>query len=386
MKPKIYDIVGQTIRVSNDLSLYAPKTFLASPGTAGSSVISWDNGAGLSASWALQIGETGDEKTEIKLLGTSIPAATLGTLTANLDFDHPADTPIYGIKYDKAVFGSAVGTTGTAVEIASGTITYKGDSQYTIFDHTAGSSQLSYQVYYLNSITTGSSVMSDWASWAGYPFYSLAAIRNRGMSKLWNADFVTKEVGNDWVNECKDTMAREAIQTNEDYAFGTENVAFGTDGYGTITTADFSNLRKVWITYNGVDKFQSTKMNANDFLPTQYFSSAHPYHNFRGDNVIQVHPGGPGTAELEFYRFGTTLVNETDLLPVPMRPYTDIFTEYFKAQALFKDEKFTEAENTMARVNRMVANFVANLGARDKTGPTMIDIVEMVSGDDRVIN
>lgn len=384
MKPTIHDIVGQTIRVDNNLSSYAPKTYLSAPGTAGSAVLSWDNGAGLSASWALQVGEIGEERSEVVLLGTSVPAAALGTLTANLVFDHPTDTPVYGIKYDKVIFGTALGTSGTSTEIASGTITYKPDSNYTIFDHTAGSSTLGYQVYLKNSVTLGSSTLSDWLMPAGYSFYSLEALRERGKSKLWNAEFVSKEIATDWVNECKEIMINAVIQTNEDYSIGTEAVAFGTNGQGTITTADFNQIRRVWVTYNGVDKYQSTKMEFNSFLPTQYFSSAHPYHTFQGDNVIVVKPSDVGTAEVSFYRFGTTMVNDGDLLPVPMRPYTNIFTEYFKAQALFKDEKFTEAENTIQRINGMVGNFVQSLSSRDKSGPTMVDIVETVTGEDSV--
>lgn len=381
MKPTIHDIVGQTIRVDNNLSSYAPKTFLSAPGTAGSSVIAWDNGAGLSASWALQVGETGGERSEIVLLGTAVPAASLGTLTAGLVFDHPTDTPVYGIKYDKVIFGTAVGTTGTSVIVADGTITYKPDSYYTIFDHTVGSSTLGYQVHLKNSVTVGTSQLSDWLMPAGYPFYSLESLRERGKGKLWNADFVSTELATDWINECKDMMVNKAIQVNEDYALGTENIAFGTDGRGTITTVDFSQVRRVWVTYNGVDKYQSTKQSINEYIPSQYFSEAHPYHAFRGDNVIEIKPSQVGTAELIFYRFGTTMVNANDYLPLPMRAYTNIFTEYFKAQALFKDEKFVEAEKNMERVNGMVSDFVMSLASRDKSGVTMVELVDDVRGE-----
>ena len=70
---------------------------------------------------------------------------------------------------------------------------------------------------------------------------------------------------------------------------------------------------KVWVTYNGVDKYQSTKMNVNSFLPDEQFTSNHPGHFFQGDNVIGIKPSdSAGTAELVFYRFGTTMVNDTD--------------------------------------------------------------------------
>ena len=190
----------------------------------------------------------------------------------------------------------------------------------------------------------------------------------------------------EWVNEWKDEMVNEVIQTNEDYSIGTIEIGFGTDGLGTITTGDFNQVRRVWVTYNGQDRFQSIKQNVNDFLPNEVFSSAHPFHNFRGDDIIEVRPTeSGGTMELTFYRFGTTLVNDTDVLPLPMRPYTKSFVDYVVANALYKDQKDNSGDRRMAMAVAAKKEFLQNLAPRDKSGPTSIDLVEPTSGQDSII-
>ena len=372
------------IKTRNTLHENAIKTFTTHPEVAGTNVLRWANPNGFSASWAIQVGEVGEEQTEVVLLGTATVAGTAGTLTANTLYEHPTQTPIYAIKYNQVVFErSTIGTAGTATPMTSGSITYQADNIFTQFDDTSGSSTYAYRTYFRNSVLNQTTTESDWITSSGFSFYSLAKIRNRIKDKLWNPSFVDDDTIDDWINEWREELINAVINVNEDYTLGTVNVGFGTDGLGTITTADFSQMRRVWITYNGVDKYQSTKMNINDFYPDKVFSSTHPYHSFQGDSIILTKPSDTaGTAELVFYRFGNPLVNDTDELPVPMRTYTRSFTDYGVAQALYKDEKDTSADRKMAVLNNQKNDFVLNLGARDKTGPTNIDLVEPISGED----
>ena len=373
------------IKQINDLAVGAPKTRLAYPEVAGTNILRWENPNGLSASWALQVGETGAEQTEVVLLGASaVTTGSAGTLTANTRYEHPADTPIYGIKYSSVVFEvSTGGTAGTAAPITDGTVTYQADSPYTIFDHSAGSASYGYRTYFENLTLNVSSLESDWWTSAGLSFYSLGKLRQRIKDKLWDSNYITDDsMIDDWVNEYKEQMINEVININEDYSLGTVEVALGTGGLGTVTTADFVSPRRVWITTNGQDWYQSTKMNVNDFNDDEQFSSVHPYHYWQGDSVIGVKPGGVGTAQLVFYRFGTVMVNDTDELPVPMRPFTTGFVEYGLAQAYGKDNKEQEFATRMGIANNAKKDFVNKIVPRDKTGPTQIDIVEPVSGED----
>src|SRR3990167_7279850 len=147
------------IRSLNDLDNNAPLTYLANDEVAGTTTIRVKNSTGLTDGWAFQIGKTGEDKTEVVLGSIS----NVGTLTiAALDFDHPADTSIIGIKYNQVVFEkSAAGTAGTAAPITNGPIEYQADAldrqtgkSYTIFDDTLGTSTDAYKTYFRNSVLT----------------------------------------------------------------------------------------------------------------------------------------------------------------------------------------------------------------------------------------
>lgn len=373
------------IRASNSLHITAPKTFLSATEAAGTTTLRVRNSAGMSTSWAVQLGEIGQEQTEV-VIGT---APNSGTITcATTSFEHPADTPVYMIKYNQVVFEkSTSGTSGTASPITNGTIGYQADSNVTIFDDTAGAATHAYRTYLLNSVTAGTTSESDWSVPGGYSFYSLAGVRDRVKEKLWNATFIKEDKTIDnWINEWKDKMSNAVIKVNENYAMGTTQFAFGTNGLGTITTADFKSIRRLWVTYNGVGTVASQKSDPNDFYPDQVLSSSYPRHMFHGDSVFEVKPPeSGGTAFMEFYRFGTTLVNDTDELPLPMRSYTDSFVDYALSQALFKDGRTQDSQTKLADANTSKNDFVLELSPRDRSGPTVIDIVEAINAEDGML-
>ena len=122
--------------------------------TAGATTIPVRNINSFTTQYAAQIGKTGQEQSEVKVLnnvsGTSLTIYGGGTLT----YDHPSDTPVYSIHYDKLVFErSTSGTAGTATPITNGTISITPDSLYTEYDDTTGISTYAYKTYYYNSVS-----------------------------------------------------------------------------------------------------------------------------------------------------------------------------------------------------------------------------------------
>src|SRR3990167_1287752 len=373
------------LKTRNLLHEEAPKTKLTNPEVAGTIALRVENSSALTSGWGLQIGEVGEEQTEV-VLGT---ADNIGTISvATTDFSHPADTPVYFIKYNQVVFErSTTGTSGTATPLANGTIEYQADSNYTIFDDTSGSSTYGYRTYFRNSALAVNSTESDWVTFAGHSYYSLGKMRERSRQRLWDANYLDDDTIDNLLNEWKFEMQNEVNSVNEDYPMGTVDVGFGTDGFGTITTADFVSPRRVWVSYDGFQNtYQSTKMNVNDYLPNESFTSTHPMHNFVNDAVLEIHPSdNAGTARVTFYRFGTVLVNDTDELPVPMRSYTKSFIDYVHANALLKDGKQTEYRDKLTEAMASKQNFIQNIIPRDHTGPTYIDIVEGISVEESLV-
>ena len=377
------------ISIENDLHVHGHKTFLSSSIASGATTLPAKNTVGFTTQYAIQVGEIGQDQTEV-LIGT-VASGTSFTHPA-ATFDHPTDTPIYNIKFNQVVFEkSSSGTAGTATAITDGTVTYTPDHwdpdlqlSLTSYDDSSGASTDAYRTLFRNSVTTTQSSESDWITPSGAVFYSLAAITERIRNEMWNSTFIQddKRIHN-WINELKDNWTNAVISQNKDFLLGTVNVAFGTSGLGTITTADYADVRRLWVTYNGVDKFQSTKQSVNDPLPDQVFSSAHPYHRWFGNTVFQVSPAeSGGTAELVFYRFGTTMVNDTDELAHPFRSYTDAFVNYGVAKAAFLDDKLERYDRKLNEVNNIKRDFLTNIVPRDRTGVTYMDITDPLSGED----
>jgi len=380
------------VRAENNLTQIAPKTYLSNIEAAGTTVLRLRNSAGFGSAWAIQIGETGDETAEVRLL-SGTPSGTVGTVTAVTLFEHPADTPVYGVKWNQVVFErSTTGTSGVATVMTDGTVTITPDSwdpttqkSYTIFDDATGSVSYAYKTYLRNSSIPLTSTESDWITITP-SFYSLSYLRNRVKAKLWNSEFVTDNTVDNWINEWKDEMTNALVSVNEDYAMGTVSVAFGTAGLGTVTTGDFKQPRRVEVTYDGSTYMLSTKQTVASYAPNQVFLSSHPYHNWESDTVFRIKPASSGgTAVIWFYRLGTPMINDTDELPLPMRGYTKSFVDYGLSQALQKDGKAQEANLYMANANSQKNQFVDQVSPRDKTSIDMIDLVESTSGEEDLI-
>lgn len=353
---------------------------------AGTSVLRWENPNGFAASWAIQVGDTGEEQSEVLLLSTSTPSGTAGTTTANSLYEHPADTPIFGIKYNQVIFRHYLaGTTASGSILADGTVTIAADGVNTIFDHTAGTTGDAYKTYFRNSVTGGTSSLSDWIIPGGLNFYSLGRLRERAKERLFSSKFIKSDLTwNDWANEWKDRFINAAIAVNQSYAIGTVDVGFGTNGLGTITTTNFKQVKRVDISYDGfTTQYLSTASDYSFYPRDQGFVSSHPYHVWRGDNIFEVLPADSGgSARLEYYTFGTVLVNDSDDLPLPLRPYTKSFVDFMQACAYRKDGKIADYQSTMAEAISELNNFITEITPRDKTGNTMIKLVEPLSGED----
>lgn len=372
------------ITTKNNLTENAVKTFLSYDEVAGTSVIRWKNPEGLSASWALQLGQTGEEQAEIVLLGASTPSGTAGTLLANTLYEHSADTPIYGIKYDQVVFERSItGTSGTATPITNGTIGIQCGGSVTSFDDTAGTTSYAYKTYFRNSTLNITSSESDWITFAGYDYYSLYSMRNRIRSKLWNSNYVQDSTIDLWINEWLEKMTNAGISVNQDYALGSANVSFGTAGFGTITDSDFrGQTRRVWVTYDGgQNNYQCTKTTIREWIPDQQFSTTHPYFYMYSENVIGIKPEESGGAlQIIYPTLFTPLVNDTDSLPVSIRPFSKSFVDYGLAQALYKDQKSDVAKSKENDADIELERFKLEISPRNKTGPTYIQLVEPITG------
>lgn len=373
------------IQVQNNLTTYAPITFFTNPEVAGTSVIRWKNSSGFSPSWAVQLGKTGAQQTEVALLSASTPAGTAGTLTANTLYEHPTDTPIYGIKFDQLVFErSTSGTTGAATPMTNGTITIQADSMFTIFDDTSALPTYAYKTYFLSSTTGGSSSESDWITPSGFSYYSLAYLRQRVKDKLYNATYIPNDqMINDWMNEWLEQMNNTMVTVNEDYGQGTVNVAFAQNvELGTITNTDFrGQVKRVWY-QDATGTFPASKMDSNQFNPNSIYINVNPYYYMLNDTVIGRKPiDQAGTLQIVYPLNQPLLVNDVDLIPTPMHGYTQSFVNYALGQAKGKDNKPDEQTTLESKAEVSRQKFEMQITPRLKSNSTTIDITDDTGGD-----
>lgn len=369
----------------------APFTYLSQLVSAGTNVFPWKSPIG-NASWAVQFGATGENQSEILLFSSATPTGTAGTTTANSLYDHPADTPLYAIKYDQIVYErSTTGTAGTAVPISGGTVNIQCTGTTTFFDDTTGASNYAYKTYFQNSVTSVKSTESDWIIPGGFSFYSLGNIRQRVKDRLVSAGYidglkVEDYMINGWINEWQELMTNVAADVNEDYQMGTLTVNFaGTTDLGTITTTDFrGGFKRVWYS-DGSGTYQASKMDSNTFSPNKTFTNTFPYFFMQGDNVIGRRPNDTtGSFICEYYKVAPILIEDTDQVAITMQSYTKSFVDYAHAQALFKDQKITESQMKLDEAYKQLEIFKRQIAPRNTATFTSIDIVEDTGNEQSV--
>jgi len=375
------------IKVRNLLDDKAQYSFLSFGEASGVTSVRIKNINAFQASWAVQIGKTGEEQAEIKVLGTATPSGTAITLATASTYDHPSDTPVYAIKYDKLIFKrSTSGTAGTATALTNGTVPITPDSLYTQFDDTSAADGYAYKASFLNSITTEETADSDWLTTDGFPFDALAAMRQRVKNKLFGSRFLNQDaIINDWLNEWLDDMDQAAIKVNKDYLMGTVNIPFGTNGFATVTATDFVDLKRVWISYNSSEKYQSTKRDLTNIYPNEVFSMTHPYHSWMGDTVFQVNPPeSGGTAELVYYARSSKLNDDGDRLPHVMRPYSASFVNYALSEAYYLDNSDAAGDRFFQKAIQAKQEFVNQITPRNFTNTEMMQLTNEVFGEGEV--
>jgi len=355
-------------------------------GTAGGTAIPVRNLNGFGAQYAVQLGMTGEEQSEIVIIDsptdTFLPIYSGGTLR----YPHPLDTPVYQINYSQVIFKrSTTGTAGTASAIATVSITP--DSLFTEYNDTSGASTYAYKVQYYNPVSGALSTESDWFIPGGPSWYSLQRLRGRIKSKLNNAGFIKSDSDiDDWINEWIEEMTNKALKVNEAYSTGTASYAYGTAGFGTVTEPLFKYASKIELTSDNVTYQRSTEIPLNRYSTNDPFSSLTPRHAWVGDNVFQIMPNGnAGTAYMTLGKLQTQLVDDADELPTYLRGYTRGCTEYCLYVAKNLDEKDQAADKHFQKHLAAETDFIREITPRDQTGPKYIDLVEGIGSEDGIL-
>jgi len=373
------------IRVKNLFDKSSPFSYLSNGEVAGAGTIRVKNINSFGASSAMQIGKTGEETAEIVISGTGAVSGSSVVLTGTTKYDHPTDSPVYNIRFDKVIFKrSDTGTAGTATALAGGTISITPDSEYTQYYEQTPSTTYAYKASFYNSVTTEETDDSDWITTAGQSAYSLAKLRERIKRKLISSNYIqSDEIIDDWINEWLEKMTNAAIDVNCDYLLASESISMSSgQEMGTITSSNFKELRKMQVV-TGSGTATAARMDITDFRADQVFTESLPQYYWKGDTVFGEKPiDNDRTIILDYYKRAPVLTNDTDELPQSMWNYTKSFVDYGYAQACFLDQKDEKGYSFINMANAELSQFKAEIAPRWKSGTQYVKIVSPLSSED----
>ena len=147
------------------------KTRLSADVAASATSSTVENYQGFVATDYVVFGKLGEENSEIVLLTSVTANVTLGHTTGPV-FAHSARTSVSEIKYNQAKIYSDTASTGDFSTLVT-TLDLTPDEDYTIYDHTTGTSATWYKVKYYNETTEAISSFSDPVEGVGYTETSL---------------------------------------------------------------------------------------------------------------------------------------------------------------------------------------------------------------------
>ena len=210
-------------------------TFLGLDATSGASAIAVQSTIGFnslttSSGQIICIGELGNERTEIlRTSQTAGPGGVSVPLRDSLQFDHPQDTKIYIVDYNRVEFNSATTVTGTKSTLTAYPIFIQADQKQTIYYDTTLTAGF-YFARFNNMIEATNSDWSDAIPFAGYADNTVLAIKERAL------DAVDEEIGDvvthDFLNKALWEGRREYHQAPGKRPFRRK---FGTD-IGNVAT------------------------------------------------------------------------------------------------------------------------------------------------------
>lgn len=247
---------------------------------AGSTSIVVDNAANFGANDFILFGSVGIETAEIVKI-SSVSGTTLSLATATV-YDHPQDTLITEMLYDKMNFFRSATLTGTLVALNGSPQTILPDSIYNVYDDTANATGYAWYQFY-NSVSAVSSQVSNAVPYAGFADNSVKTmmdtfytqISNRERKLIQDADVYR------WLNEGYSIARNRLNLSNREYTVPTPTSLTIVSGTAEYDLPDyFSKVRVVtkndgssidFISYDSVPDYNNSSSLSNSELSTRYY-------------------------------------------------------------------------------------------------------------------
>lgn len=164
-------------------------TFLTSTATNGTNSLSVQSIVGFnslttSSGQIICIGELGNERSEfISTSSSTVASGTTVTLASNLLFDHPQDTKVYLVDWNRTDFQWSATATGTKSTLTAYPINIQADQLETLYRDTAQTTGF-YFVRFNETIGNTNSDFSDPIPFGGFDDNTVAEIKKRALDSI----------------------------------------------------------------------------------------------------------------------------------------------------------------------------------------------------------
>lgn len=154
------------------------------------------------------IGKIGDEKTEIRRSSNSTaPGTTYNeiTLRDTLQFDHPQDTPVTIINWNRVEVQHSATASGTKATISAYPFNITPDQENTLISDSSQTSGY-YFTRFNESVANTNSNWSDAIPYGGFDANTVASIKKRALDSLGeevDGKLITHELLNEWLWEAR---------------------------------------------------------------------------------------------------------------------------------------------------------------------------------------
>lgn len=311
---------------------------------SGQTAASLQNVVDFAANDYVVIGNPAEELTEIKKIA-SIAAKVL-TLSANLTNTHPQNAKVQLIKYNQVKFYKASSIDGSYSLVATKDIAI--DEPHTLYDDPTALSTDYFKIKYYNAQTDTLSVYSDPIGATGFPRYSLIRLQDALFIRAGdkNKQYLDRGEITDWVNEIKDDIVNQIVDSFEKYFNTSDDLE--TDDNGEVDLgARFRKINQVVVYFDGVTGYPATMIDRTKvFEIDQSYSQLQPRYYFDAYTLGIRPKGTEGTtfARVMFEEQPVDLENDSDELPKPIRFYLGVVMDGLMAKAAEKAGKTSQAD------------------------------------------
>lgn len=322
-----------------------PQTFITVPAVSGDTELFVQNSTDFSVGNYVVLNKYSSPNSQIILLVNANPTLTSMSPGA-LDFSYAVDSPVVFIPFNSInIYRSITGTGGTYSFLVR--IPIQVDQDFSTYTDMTAVSPYSYRYTFFNSNLNIESDFSSEYPFSGFPFYSLNSLQRRTLTLFVDklGEYITQESISDWVNEFVGKLNRGVTDSETGPFVDFVKFVPGSSEYTDISSYKIESVFFAEYSADGVSNWMPispTDSRINSTSPITQYSWDLIGNKFF---VKPVNPQFPTTytVRLWFYTQQSLLINESDVLPILYRSYTDVVLDYCMMRANEQSRRLSES-------------------------------------------